>query len=418
MPIRSDLKKVIDAWTGWLHSARKAMIPREVTLTLPKTQALAVIGVRRCGKSYAATALLPNPSPSHLYMNFEDPFFVENHSVLILDELVSVFTEYSGQKPQYLLFDEIHNIENWERWARKIIDLKQCRLILTGSSAKMLSSELATSLTGRCLTHTLWPLSFSEYLKFRGQTPKNEDEYLGSLREYFFWGGFPEVVLSESKMEKKDILKQYLTDILFKDVIKRNNVRSTVKLEQLVRYYLTNVSSLHSYNSVYKAFGLNVETAAEYTAFLNEAFLIFEVNRYHPNLKVQARDPKKIYAIDTGLRNANASSPQEDFGKLAENACYLHLRRHQKEVSYFKEEGEVDFLVTEFGKPKQAIQVCFNNLEEEKTFNRETESLLHCLKAAKIKEGLILTHSRDETLSLKSHPIRFFPLYQWLLKAV
>lgn len=416
MALRSDLKKVIESWAGWLQSTRQSMIPRNISLSLPEHMALAVIGVRRCGKSYAATTLLPENDGTSLYINFEDPLFVEHNSVSILDEILSVYTEHFQKTPCSLLFDEIHNIEHWERWARKIIDLKKHRLILTGSSAKMLSSELATSLTGRCLSQTLWPLSFPEYLRFRQQHPKNENEYLGSLREYLFWGGFPEATLAASESEKTAMLRQYLTDILFKDVIKRNNVRSTTKLEQLVRYYLTNVSSLHSYNSVHKAFGLNVETAAEYTAFLTEAFLVFEVNRYHPNLKVQARDSKKIYAVDTGLRNANASSPQEDIGKLAENACYLELRRRQKDISYFKEKGEVDFVVTEFAKPTQAIQVCYSNLDDTKTFQRETESLVQCLKATKLREGFILTHSREETLSMNACTIRLVPLYQWLLQ--
>lgn len=414
MPDRSALKKVIDVWEDWKKKAQNSLISRELHATLPKKQALAIIGVRRCGKTYAATSLLPKGEGACLYMNFEDPFFANHKNVEVLDELISVYTEHSQKTPHALLFDEIHNIENWERWARKIIDLQKFQLLLTGSSAKMLSSELATALTGRCLSCTLWPLSFREFLLFTQSKPKNEDEFLGALREFLFWGGFPDVALSKTKEEKKLLLQQYLTDILYKDVIKRNEIRHPQKLEQLVRYYLSNISSLHSYNSLKNAFGINVDTAGEYTSFLQEAFLVFEVNRFHPNLKVQSRDAKKVYAVDTGLRNVNASTQNEDIGKLAENAVYLELRRRGKQINYFSEEGEVDFLVTEFGKPEMAIQVCYDNLNNEKTFEREVESLMACLKATKLNEGLILTMTREEKMSRQGKTISFIPLYRWL----
>lgn len=411
---RSDIKKVIDEWQAWKKETHGTLMARNINIALPKQQALAIIGVRRCGKTYAANSLLPSTGDT-FYMNFEDPFFVRNQDVSILDDLLSVYTEYFQKTPHFLLFDEIHNIENWERWARKVVDLKKFSLVITGSSAKMLSSELATSLTGRCLSHVLWPLSFKEFLAFSKKTPANEGEYLGALREYMFYGGFPEVVLVQSLEEKKKILQQYLTDILYKDVIKRNAIRNPIKLEQLTRYYLSNISCLHSYNRLKKAFGINVDTASEYTTFLQEAFLVFEVNRFHRNLKVQARDSKKIYGIDTGLRNANASTPSEDIGKLAENVVYLELRRRGDEITYFSDSGEVDFLTTEFGKPKMAIQVSYDNLGDEKTLSRETSSLLACLKTTKLENGLILTLSREERIKCQDKTIELRPLYKWLL---
>lgn len=412
---RGEIKEVIDSWADWLVRCHQASIPRDASLTLPEKLALAVIGVRRSGKTFAAANLLKSRQSNTFYMNFEDPFFIQNNSVTILDDLISVFTEFSKRTPELLLFDEIHNIDGWERWVRKMVDLKKYQIILTGSSARMLSSELATSLTGRSLSQTIWPLSFKEYLRFQNRECQNADEYLGALREFMQWGGFPEIVLSSSDNQKTEMLRQYLTDILYKDIIKRNEIRTTRNLEQLVRFYLTNISNLHSYNSIKKAFGLNVETAREYTGFLQDAFLIFEVNRFHPNLKVQARDAKKIYVVDTGLRNANAASPHHDLGKLAENVVYIHLRRLKKEVSYFKNEGEVDFVITDFGKPKEALQVCYSDLKEEETFKRETTSLIECLQALKLTMGLILTLKREETLTIKNKTINFIPLYKWLI---
>lgn len=414
MVSRSDLKEVIDAWGGWLKQTSHDQYPRPFSFVIPEKHALALVGVRRSGKSFAAASLV-NASPDVLCINFEDPYFIEYHSVTLLDEIVSVFTEFSKRSPQTLLFDEIHNIDGWERWVRKMIDLKRYRIVLTGSSAKMLSMELATTLTGRCVAQTVWPLSFEEFLSFTKTSCANTDEYLGAFREYLHWGGFPEVVLAPTEQEKRTLLAQYLTDILYKDIIKRNEIRSPKNMEVLVRYYLTNISSLHSYNSVRKAFALNVETVRDYTLFLQDAFLVFEVSRYHPNMKVQSRDAKKIYAIDTGLRNVNASSSHADFGKLVENVVYLELRRRGKEICYFREKGETDFLVTHFGKPVEAIQVCYGVENDEGTWKREVDSLLECLLATHLDGGVILTQKREETLQREGKTISFKPLHKWLL---
>lgn len=406
----------MDTWADWFQKTAQDCKPREWNVAPPGKLALAVIGVRRSGKTYATASLANTLSKNACYMNFEDPLFSENVSVKILDELISVYTEFQKKSPELLFFDEIHNIAGWERWIRKMIDLQQYKIILTGSSAKMLSSELATSLTGRCLSQAIWPLSFREFLQFNNRNCRNADEFLGALRDYMQWGGFPEAVLCSDEDQKKKILQQYLTDILYRDIIHRNEIRNPRHLEQLVRFYLTNISSLHSYNSVKNAFGINVETVRDYTRFCEDAFLLFEVNRFHPNLKVQSRDAKKIYVVDTGLRNVNASSPETDSGKLVENIAYLELRRRGKEVTYFKEKGEVDFLITEFGKPVGAVQVCSDDLMNEKTWERETSSLLECLKHLKLKEGMILTLKREENLTLEGKKIALKPLYQWLLE--
>ncbi len=416
MPTRGQIKEVIDSWQGWLHSSLRESRHRDLSLTFPEKGALALIGVRRSGKSFAAANLIGPQLKSTFFMNFEDPFFLQNNVVSLLDEFLSVFTEYSQKAPQFLFLDEIQNLEGWERWVRKMVDQKKFRIVITGSSAKMLSSELATSLTGRCVSQTIWPLSFRESLRFRDISCTHRDEYLGALRNYLQWGGFPEVTQLSAETHKMERLRQYLTDVLYKDVLKRYEIRSSRSLEQVARFYLTNISCLHSYNSLRKAFGLNVETVADYTRFLQDAFLLFEVQRFHPNLKVQSRDPKKIYTVDTGLRNANASSPQEDLGKLAENVVYIQLRRMGHEVTYFKGEGEVDFVLSQFGKPQGAVQVCYDDLQEEKTWNRETGSLIECLKVLKLSDGILLTLKREETFTESGKKIRLIPLYQWLLQ--
>ena len=411
---RSELKKSIDEWDDWKKQVLSSLRPREKKVLIPEKSALALIGVRRCGKSYKAIDISQNFSKT-LYFNFEDPLFYGTPQLKDIDQLMSVYSEYWQGKPECVIFDEVYHIKGWERWARKMVDLNQFTLIVTGSSAKMLSSEIATSLTGRARESVIWPLSFKEFINFKNIKNQDKSQYLGLLLEYMQWGGFPDVVLTTSQDEKKEILKQYITDIVLKDVISRNNIRNKRALDQIIIYYFTNVSSLHSYNAIKKAFGIPTQTTADYTQFLNDSYTVFELSRYHHNMKVQHRDPKKIYVIDTGLRNVHNASHQKDWGKLAENLVYLQLRRYCNEIYYYNQQGEVDFIVTDHGQPQKAIQVCYSNLDNPKTYQREIDSLMRCISILGLAEGTILTLDREETITFNSLLIHMIPLYKWLL---
>lgn len=423
MADRNRIKYAIDDWAMWYARAAGQLIERKIDLhvtdKLAVKKACAYVGVRRCGKTFSAIQASKNSNinPDRvLYFNFEDPLMLSEKGPAIFDEIISVYTEYSGHAPQFVLFDEIQNIKGWEKWVRKAVDLGRFRLHITGSSAKMLSSELSTAISGRNIEIPVWPLSFGEYLGFTAKKPKHRDEYLSAMREYINWGGFPEVALAKETQDKKSILKQYVNDIMLKDIIGRHEIRSKNQLEHLIIYYFTNVSSPHSYNSVKKAIQINTETAADYTEFLADAFLFFEVRRYHHNLKVQSRDTKKIYCIDTGMRNVHSLSPfNDDLGKLSENVAYIHLRRQGKEVWYFKDKKEADFVITELGKPREVIQVCYSDLEDKDTREREIEGLIEALNYTKLKSGTILTLSREEKISLHGKNIEVLPLYKWLL---
>lgn len=418
---RSDLKKALDDWTAWFRAAVGLCIERRQKIVHPNEHALALVGVRRCGKTYSAVSLTKQlQDGSVFYFNFEDPIFYQDNHVQFLDALISVFVEYHRQTPKWVILDEIQNMAGWERWVRKEVDLKRFKIILTGSSSKLLSSELATAIAGRCHETTVWPLSFCEYLDFTHQKPASSDEFLATLRDYMAWGGFPEVVLKTETPEKMRILSQYLNDIVLKDVISRHQLRHKRALDQILLHYFTNPSSLHSYSSLKKAYGIGTDTSAEYTGYLNEAFLVFEVTRFHPNLKVQSRDPKKIYVVDTGLRNIYAQSPTEDYGKLAENVVFIALMRQGKKVHFFRHEKtgtEVDFVETHLGKPVSAIQVCYSDLKDEKTYERETQALLNCLEDLQLSTGLILTQNREESITLNHKKIQLMPLYRWLIES-
>lgn len=411
-----QLKKVIDEWQEWAINAINTKFERKnLNIKFIANNAIALIGARRTGKTFYALEIAASKTQDFLYMNFEDPYFIANNNVSELDKLIEVYTEYSLKEPSLLVLDEIQNIDSWERWVRKAIDLKKYQIIITGSSAKLLSSEIASSLTGRSISHKIWTLSFKEFLDFKKVTKKlNRNEYLAYFKNYLIEGSFPEPTLITETNAKNTELKQYFEDILNKDIIKRYEIRNTKNLYLIASYYFTNLSSPHSTHSVKKALNINAETVGDYTSYMEDAFLIFRIDRYHPNLKVQVRDPQKIYVIDTGLRNVISRSDSEDLGKLAENAVFIELKRRAKDIYYYKQDQEVDFVITENFKAKAAIQVCYSNLEDDKTYTREVNSLVACLKDLKLQEGFILTKDREEVLKLDQKTIRMIPLYLWM----
>jgi len=228
------------------------------------------------------------------------------------------------------------------------------------------------------------------------------------------WGAFPEVVTAEDDNTRKRLLRQYLTDIVLKDVVTRNEIRNQRAFDRVLTFYLTNPSSLHSYTALKNAFGVSTETAAAYTAALEDAFVTFEVPRYHRNLKVQTRDPKKVYVIDPGLRNVGARSAENDTGKLLENLVYLQLRRLEAEITYFRGKQEVDFVITESYQPVAAVQVCAADLENAETYRRETEALSECIHQLNLKPGTIVTWDREDRLHHGGLTIDLVPAHRWL----
>ena len=414
MTTRGELKKALQDWLQWLKKNSHLIIPRNSLLTQQKDLCLALTGVRRSGKSSMTVQLAQGRLEETFFFNFEDPVFFPGASVEVIDQLISLYEEETGKAPKLVILDEIQNVQGWERWVRKAIDLGYYQVVVTGSSSHLLSSEIATAISGRVIEQTIWPLSFSEYLTFLDKTPSTKGIWLRALENYLRWGGFPKVILTPDENDRIILLKQYLSDIVLRDVVARHSIKSQHALHQVVSFYLTGLSCLHSYNSLRKAFEISVELASTLTSYLTQAFLVFEMNRYHPNLKVQARDPKKIYVIDTGLRTVSLQSDREDWGRLAENAVYLELRRRNKQIFYYKQKQEVDFVITELGKPVDAIQVCYSDLEELDTRDREIKALLECLQALKLSSGKILTLSLEDELIIEGKKIHLIPLYQWL----
>jgi hypothetical protein len=297
--------------------------------------------------------------------------------------------------------------------------------MVTGSSSKLLSAELATLLTGRHITYPVYPLSFREFLFFRKIPLRGDLEALakrleikGLLSEYMEYGGFPGVVLSS---EKQRILLSYFEALINRDVIDRYKIREKEKLLVLAKYYLTNISSLASYNKTAKFLKLSPTTVERFTNQLENANIIFQIKKFDYSVKEQENSPRKIYSIDTGLSNAMGFRFTEKPGKNMENIVALELKRRQAikpetEIYYWKDsqQRETDYVIKEGTKIKELIQVCYS-VEDPETKERETKALLKSMDEFKKDQATIITLDHEGTEEIKNKKITYTPLWKWLL---
>lgn len=365
-----------------------------------KSFASVISGIRRCGKSTLLRQLMKKVKGFY-YFNFEDPRAID-FEVSDFQKLNDVFAEEYGSF-DYYFFDEIQNAQKWELFVRALLD-KNKYVTITCSNASLLSRELGTRLTGRHITYELFPFSFNEFLNLRKKKPDKK-----GFEEYFVKGGFPEYL----KTGKAEILHELLNDILARDIAVRHNIRNTKILKEMALYLITNVGKEFSYNSLKKIFSLgSTNTAIDFVSFFEDSYLLFTIPKFDYSPKKRLINPKKIYSIDNGLSYVNSTSFSEDRGKMLENMVFLNLRRNSKEIFYFREKNECDFLVKEGAKIKQALQVCYELNEDNK--NREINGLIEAIEKFNLREGLIITFDQDDEFEVKGRKIIAKPVWKWL----
>ena len=379
-------------------------IEREDILKLDLNVPFAVIlsGIRRCGKSTLLLQLMKKIDGFY-YFNFED-LRIGDFDIGDFEKLDQVFhEEYKDQN--YYFFDEIQNIPKWEIFIRRLVDLKK-HIIITGSNASLLSNELGTKLTGRHLNYELFPFSFKEFLRINKKNPA-----ISSFESYLSEGGFAEYL----KLKRPDILQELLRDILARDIITRYKLRNQKILKDLAVYLLTNIGKQFTYNSLKKNFKLgSVNTAISFISYFEDTYMLFTIPRFDYSMKKMLVSPKKVYAIDNGFVTRNSASFFDDKGKLLENLVFINLRKKNKEIFYFQEENECDFLVRDGTKIVKAIQVCYEINEESR--DREIKGLIDAMNKFKLKEGLILTYNQEDKFVVEDKTIKAIPVWKWLLE--
>ena len=354
-----------------------------------------ISGIRRSGKSTLMKQLMKKIK-KYYYFNFEDIRSI-GFTVKDFEKLDEIFKENFGESDHYF-FDEIQNVPEWERFIRQKHDEGK-KIIITGSNASLLSRELGTKLTGRHLTYELFPFSYKEMLKLKGKK-----ESIKTLREYLNKGGFPEYL----KYEKTEILQELLKDILARDIIVRHKLKDSKIIKELTIYLISNIGKEFSYNKLKEYFNTgSTNTIISYISFLEDSFVLFTVPRFDYSLKKQIINPKKIYAIDTGLIRANTTSFTLDDGRIIENAVFLHLRKKYKEIFYYKGNRECDFLIKEGTKITHAVQVC--NILTEENKQREIEGLQEAMQKFNLKKGTIITMDQKD----KIENVEIIPLIEF-----
>ena len=424
-----DRKEVRDYIIEFQKGRLPDIIHRELKVQGRTSLINTIIGPRRAGKTYYLYQLIQQLERSKvLYLNMEDTRLL---SVTFRDflNIVNLHTEITGTEPEYIFFDEPQNTVSWERGVRTLFDARKFKIFLTGSSSKLLSSEIATQLRGRSISHLLLPYSFREFLASQSAAVP---ELMGSsdaakiknhLNQWLEFGGYPEVVKTADETDKMKILEGYKDMIIYKDIIERYKVKESFLVKLLIDHLISNFTREFSINSFFyllKSRNIEVSKKTLYThlSFLEDSVSVFVLEKWLPKLKEQRLSPKKSYLCDNGL----AYRQREEKSKLMENAVFVELRRRQNmnpmiKIYYWKnnQHGEVDFVVKEGQKVAQLIQVTYAESDTD-VREREVANLLKAGKELRCDDLKVITWDYEGVEKHNSKTISCIPLWHWLLE--
>jgi len=404
------------------------ILPRNTRFDLSKNFVISIVGPRRAGKTYSLYDLIVNKlmleEKDFLFMDFEDAELVDIGFYDVISA-VNLHEEYYGQGPKYIFLDEIQNVKDWAKAVRSLFETKKYFIFVSGSSSKLLSKEIATSLRGRALTYYVLPLSFKEFMGFKNFEVKEmystseENKIKNYLREYLKFGGFPDII-NENKLAEK-FFREYIDLVVFKDIIERHKVKNTFIIKFLIKNLLASFSKEFSVHKVFlalKSQGIKVskKTLYEYITYLEDAFFSFFHKKFSHSQKSIELSVPKVYVNDTGLVNFSLPKSSENIGRLIENCVFLELKRREKEIYYWKDlSHEVDFVVKGKGERiEQLIQVCYD-ISNEETKMREYAALIKASNTLRCNNLILINFFKEGEERIKGKRIKLIPLWKWLL---
>ena len=360
-----------------------------------------------------------------LFINFEDERLDLN--VDELDLVLQSFRELyptHNLKECYFFFDEIQNIDGWEKFIRRVYDTSSKNIFITGSNSKLLSTDIATSLRGRTLSFEVFPLSFKEYLSFKDieidlYSTKSLAFIKNAQDNFLANGAFPETLVLEEKYVNQT-LQEYFNVLLYKDLAERYNIANTVALKFFLKRIIASSTKQISINKIYnelKSSGIKIgkNTLYNFLDYVQNIYLALTLHRYDKSLVNKELGEKKIYSIDIGLNNATEFKFSDDIGKSLENAVFLELKRNYSEIFYYRDTtSECDFIVNEQNKITQAIQVTYD-MSNKDTRKREIKGLINACKNFNLDNGVIITYDNEDEYSEDSITIKVVPFYKWLI---
>ncbi|MGD9778612.1 ATP-binding protein, partial [Methanomethylovorans sp.] len=391
---REKLKTLLKEQNDQIKDVRE-LVKREMLDEIKEKRSdliVIVSGLRRAGKSTLMNEIRKDHLHESYFVNFDDERLFD-FTIADFQLMQELLTELYGEKNIYF-FDEIQNIQGWERFVRRLHDNGK-KVYVTGSNASMLSREMGTHLTGRHLSYSLYPYSFKEFLHFKKYelpipevlTTTEKSTIKRHFNEYIDVGGIPEFVKNRDELYVKTLYE----NILYRDIITRYNLKDEKALKTTVFFAASNIAKEISYNNIRKLTGLSsATTIKEYFEYLENSYLAYLLPRFSTSLKVQVYSNKKVYFTDTAIARILGFRTSEDYGRILENTVFMELKRESKEVYYHKENKECDFVIRDGYNITEAIQVT-QSLENTDTRKRELDGMLDAMKAYKLKEGLILT---------------------------
>lgn len=390
------------------HSYLKRHTHYETQELLGSKQIKLITGPRRAGKSTEALLLLQGTN--FAYLNFDDALLLGTwNEDLVMETLQLVYPDYD-----YLLLDEVQNLPEWDLWVSKLYR-QGINMVITGSNAKMLSSEMATLLTGRYIQIEMLPFSLQEFLgwnhiMYNTMEPENLSAMLAFVNDYLHLGGYPETV--ESRALTRNYLSTLFDSIIWKDVAKRHRVRNVNDLNDLAMYLLSNFCNAFSANELADELGFSsVATTKKFMSYLAEPYLFFYLSRYNNNLKLMKKAPQKVYVVDNGFVSAKAFNLSENLGRLLENQVFVELLRQgydtEKSLFYYRSRNdkEVDFVTRKGPHVERLIQVCYD-LSSERTLKREVDSMIECAGELNCRNLCIVTMNEKQIIEKDGYTIQ------------
>jgi predicted AAA+ superfamily ATPase len=432
---RSEIIEILNEWNYWNKELPKTksreFYDNKISSFMQYDEVLVIKGIRRSGKSTlmlnAIKTLLSKgvEIKNILFVNLEDPRFINHLSLELLHTIKEVYMQYlSPTKKPYIFLDEIQNIPNWEKWVNKEYELKLSKIIISGSNSSMLSSEIASNLSGRYLQLNVYPLSFKEYIEFKGIKIKNKLDIVNKkitlnreLECYFKYGAFPKIIEYEENV-KKDLLITYKDSILLKDIVSRYKLKEFKVLEEISAFLLANSGISQSVNKLKNNFNISYDMANAYLEYLTKAYMIFEVSKFDYSLKKQNANDKKYYSVDLGLSNILRVPNLQTRGDDLETIVFLELIRRGNKVYYYKTSNglECDFIVENNNKITTLIQVT-SSLKDEKTKKRELRVFYKTIEELQLKDVkcIVIYEDSGSEFTFDGIDINAKNIKEWLL---
>lgn len=374
-----------------------------------------ITGPRRVGKSTQALLMLRNRN--FAYLNFDSQQLLDAWDAdLVMRMLDDVYPGY-----EYLLLDEVQNLDAWDLWVSELYRLGK-NLVITGSNAKMLSSEMATALTGKYLKVEMLPFSLEEFfdwnkLDLSKLNHEQQADASALMDDYLRNGGYPEVVAS--RQLTRTYLDTLFDSIVWKDVAKRHSVRNVTDLNDLALYLVSNFCNPVSANELTEELGFSsVNTTKKFMDYLHEPYLFYYLPRYNNKLKLMKKAPRKVYVVDNGFVAAKAFSLSDNLGRLLENQVFVELLREgydtDKTMFYYRSRNdkEVDFVLRKGTHIEQLVQVCYD-MSNAKTEKREVDSLAECAEELNCSHLVIVTNNEERCIEKDGYRIDVVPVAQW-----